>query len=218
MPIKAVLFDHDGTLVDSEIIHFSHWRDVLRRHGAELSQDEFCRRYVGVPVEANAQDMVRRFGLSATAQTLLDDKEQATADFLRTQAFPLMPGVIEVIEACRRQRLDLAVVTGGGAPGVVASLREYACFSHFTTMVTSDDVAHSKPAPDVYLLAMQRLGLPPEACLAIEDTQAGVSAARAAGLRCLAVPNDMSRAHDFSAATGRCSSLQAALGWIEQQS
>ncbi|MBV8046750.1 MAG: HAD-IA family hydrolase, partial [Paludibacterium sp.] len=100
---------------------------------------------------------------------------------------------------------------------VAASLREHACFSHFATMVTRDDVAYSKPEPDVYLLALERLELLPDECVAVEDTEAGVRAALAAGLRCVAVPTDLSREHDFSGASARCGGLAEAWAWIDAQ-
>ncbi|TDR76544.1 HAD family hydrolase [Paludibacterium purpuratum] len=217
MTIKAVLFDHDGTLVDSEIIHYRLWCEVLGAHDVELSLDDYRQHYVGVPGDENARDMVRRFGLSAAPDALFTAKDDATRAYLHARAFPLMPGVPEVLQACRRRRCDLAVVTGANAQGVTASLREHNCFAHFATMVTRDDVAYSKPEPDVYLLALERLELLPSECVAVEDTEAGLQAALAAGLRCVAVPTDLSREQDFTGASARCDSLMDAWAWIDRQ-
>ncbi|BEV72522.1 MULTISPECIES: HAD family phosphatase [unclassified Paludibacterium] len=217
MTIKAVLFDHDGTLVDSEMIHYRLWYDVLRLHGVDLPLPVYQQRYAGVPSDDNARDMVTRFELDVAAETLFAAKDQRTVDYLAQQAFPLMPGVPEMLDACRRHRLDLAVVTGANQHGVAASAREHACFSRFATMVSRDDVRFSKPEPDVYLLALERLELKAEECIAIEDTESGARAAHAAGIRCIAVPTALSQHHDFSGAETRCGNMGEAWHWIEQR-
>lgn len=200
VPLRAVLLDHDGTLVDSEPIHYQVWRDVLARHGFALSEAQYRAHYAGVPTLANAVDLVQRFGVAADPVALAEAKNAATRDVLARSAFALLPGVREAIDAFAGLGLALAIVTGASGFGVNATLRAYGIASRFSAVVSGDDVRHSKPAPDCYLLALERLGVAADECVAIEDTEPGVAAAAAAGIRCLAVPTAMSRHHDFSRA------------------
>ena len=215
MPIKAVLFDHDGTLVDSEPTHFRMWQEVLTPYGVALSEKQYRDNYAGVPTAANAVDMVSRFAIDEVPAVLADAKNSATRTFLSRTAFSLMPGVREVLPLFRSGGLRLAIVTGAGSNGVQATLRVHALHEFFETVVSGDDVKRSKPAPDCHLLAIERLGLRPSECIAIEDTEHGVNAATSAGIACLAVPTDMSKHHDFSKATAVLGELGAAASWIQ---
>jgi HAD superfamily hydrolase (TIGR01509 family) len=212
--IKAVLFDHDGTLVDSEPTHWRLWQDVLRTHGAELTEQHYKDYYAGMPTAANAADLAERFAIDKDPAALAEDKYAITRRFLSRNAFPLMPGVREVLPLFQAGGLRLGIVTGAGRNGVEATLRAHKLHGVFETIVTSDDVKYSKPAPDCYLLAAKKLGLAPEDCVAIEDTEHGVAAAAAAGVACLAVPNEMSKHHDFGKATQVFGDLIATVAWV----
>ncbi len=218
-PLKAVLFDHDGTLVDSEKVHFCFWREALARHGAALEETEFRRHFVGVPGKYATVGAVQRHGLQVTAADLTLQKNALCDAYLASQAFPLMPGVPEAVAALHhRHGLRLAIVTGGGPEGVLATLRAHPWAAQsFDTVVSAADVEHSKPAPDVYLLALRRLGLRADEAIAFEDTAAGVAAASAAGLRCVAVTHEHSAHQDFSAAAFVCAGMGEALAWLQGQ-
>ncbi|MBS1227175.1 MAG: family phosphatase [Proteobacteria bacterium] len=215
MPIKAIFFDHDGTLVDSEPIHYQLWRDVLAAHGVALGESLYRDCYAGIPTADNAVDLVARFAIDASPAALAEAKNLATRRFLAQHAFPLMPGVRDAVAQCHGAGRRLAIVTGAGADGVQTTLRQHSLSEFFETVVSGDDVTNSKPAPDCYLLAVRRLGLLPSECIAIEDTEHGVNSAVAAGVACLAVPNEMSRNHDFSQASAVFDDLAAAVSWIE---
>ena len=214
MRISAVLFDHDGTLVDSEPTHFQIWQKVLAPYGVALSEKQYKDYYAGVPTAANAVDMVSRFAINEVPATLADAKNSATRTFLSRSAFSLMPGVKEVLSLLRSDGLRLAVVTGAGRNGVEATLRAHSLHDFFETVVSGDDVRQSKPAPDCYLLAIERLGLSPSECIAIEDTEHGVNAATSAGITCLAVPTAMSEHHSFAKAAAVLSELSASVPWV----
>jgi len=214
LTIKAILFDHDGTLVDSEPTHCRLWQEVLRTHGAVLTEQHYKDYYAGMPTAANAADLAERFAIEDSAATLAEAKYAITRRFLARNAFPLMPGVREVLPLFQANGLRLAIVTGAGRNGVEATLRAHSLHGIFETIVTSDDVRYSKPSPECYLLAVERLGLEAQDCVAIEDTEHGVAAAAAAGVACLAVPNEMSKHHDFSRATAVFSDLVSAAAWV----
>ncbi|MDI5983397.1 HAD-IA family hydrolase [Halomonas sp. M4R5S39] len=214
MTIRAILFDHDGTLVDSEPVHFQMWQQILERRGITLSEKMYKACYAGKPTDANAVDMVERFHLSGSHEELVSEKSTATQQRLKCTAFSLRPGVKEVLHYLYQRGVTLGVVTGAGRNGVEATLRDNALHALFSTVVSGDDVNASKPAPDVYLLAMKRLGLAASQCLAIEDTEHGVKAATGAGISCIAIPNDMTFQHDFSKAAAIIDDFDDLLVWL----
>lgn len=217
MPFKAVLFDHDGTLVDSEGQHLALWNQVLAPYGLALTQAQYKDFYAGVPTDANAADLVERFGVKETAGELARLKNACAQAYLQANAFPLMSGVRESIAQLQAAQLRLGVVTGARGYAIAATLRSHELAPVFETVVSADDVVHSKPAPDCYLLALQRMGMQAHETVAFEDTEHGVAAAIAAGLACVAIPTEMSATHDFSAATVTVPSMQDAVRWALAQ-
>ncbi|RYF80435.1 MAG: HAD family phosphatase [Comamonadaceae bacterium] len=212
--LQAVLFDHDGTLVDSEPVHLLLWQQVLAPLGVTLDLVTYQAHHAGMPTPANAQALVQRFALNLSASQLADAKHEATVQWLAAQPFPLMPSAREVLHRLRAAGLKLAIVTGAEAAGAQRTLQGHGLQGFFDTVVSGDDVVRSKPAPEAYQLAMTRLGLPPEACVAVEDTETGVSAAVDAGLRVLAVPHALSAHQDLSRATERFDDLTQATNWL----
>jgi HAD superfamily hydrolase (TIGR01509 family) len=120
-----------------------------------------------------------------------------------------MPGLFELIDALDARRIKRAVASSGVRSYVEAVLRSIGAAGRFEVVVTADDVANGKPAPDAFLRAAERLDAKPQACLVLEDAPNGIAAARAAGMRCAAVPNDFTRKLDLSAADYSMPSLHA---------
>jgi len=215
MKLRAVLFDHDGTLVNSEPLHFELWAKILKEgYGFSLTEEHYRLHYAGVPACANAIDLVERFGIKEEPWRLAHAKNIATDEYLTHAAFPLMKGVQDSVEAVHGLGLQLAVVTGASASGVRATFKAYGFDQQFSLIVSNEDVQRSKPAPDCYLLAMRKLGLSPAECIAIEDTQPGLQAAQSAGLRCLVVPSEMSKHQDFRHATAVCNEMSEAIDLV----
>jgi HAD superfamily hydrolase (TIGR01509 family) len=211
---KAVLFDHDGTLVASEELHFAHWQQVLARYGAALTESLYQKHYAGMPSVDNARDAIERFGLSVEPAALSEQKNETTRAYLENAAFPLMPGVVASIARCQAAGLRLGVVTGARGFMAAATLRSHDLAPAFETVVSADDVVNNKPAPDGYLLALQRMGLQAHEAVALEDTEHGVAAATSAGLACVARPTPMSASHDFRAATAVRPTMADAVQWL----
>lgn len=218
MALKAILFDHDGTLVDSEGVHYQMWLEVLNPYGVSLSSEQYMQIYSGMPTRDNARDLVERFQLNAVVDELVAKKLEIAHAYLEDNAFPLMAGAQDILDYFQQQpNIQQAIVTGAGAEIVNATIRSHQLAAYFATIVSFDDVAQSKPAPDCYLLALERLGLQAEECIAIEDTEHGVAAAVGAGVSCLAIPNAQSQAHNFSKATAILPNLMAAQAWIQKR-
>ncbi|WP_020396306.1 HAD family hydrolase [Thiolinea disciformis] len=199
--LKAVLFDHDGTLVDSEATHYALWSKILAQYEKCLSESDYMVYYSGLPSHANAERLKREFLLVPSVTELVDMKLAYSRAFLEQQGFPLMAGAQQVLGYFYALGLPLAVVTGAGREEVEKSLAHHHLLSYFKTLVSCQDVERGKPFPDGYRLALARLGIKPEQALAFEDTEHGVNAAAAAGIPVIAIPNAMSERHDFAKAS-----------------
>lgn len=182
--IKAVVFDLDGVLIDSEPIWERVTRDLLARYGrtfdrviADQHMGMRLRDVVAAVLEAH--DLVA--DPEAFARELLDD---LLAEFDRS--LEKTPGAEEALELARSLGLAVGLATGSPRRVADAVLARYGW--RFDTVCTGDDVERGKPAPEIYQLAAERLGVDPRACVAIEDSRNGVRAAKAAGMACIAVP------------------------------
>jgi HAD superfamily hydrolase (TIGR01509 family) len=214
MNLKAILFDHDGTLVDSEVTHFQIWKDILKKYDVGLTQQDYKASHSGTPTPRNAEIMVKKYHLKIVPTELAEEKEKLTHEFLSENTFPLMPDSRATIEYFYSSGLKLGVVTGAGRFGVKSTLQGHQIEKYFDVITTGEDVTKSKPDPAVYLLAMKNLGVKPDECVAIEDTENGIRSAIAAGLICCAVKNDYSAGHDLSIATEVFDTMNNAKNWI----
>ena len=179
----TLLFDHDGTLINSERVHFTLWQEIVASYGAELTDEFYCKAMAGIPVKQNAKDVVE-------------------------------PHAAETIKACADKGYTIGIVTGGSTLSVEKTLANYGLAQYISCVVAVEDVTHSKPAPDCYQLAMEKLGVSAAQCVAIEDTHTGMQSAVSAEIPCVVIPTTQSATHDFSKATSRYESLPL---WLEQE-
>ena len=181
----GVIFDMDGVLVASGPAHAASWRLVARRDGLEISDADFKKQF-GRP----SRDIVRTIWGEQTSDanvTRIDDaKEAAYRDLVRGMV-PLTIGVRETLHGLRAAGLKLAIGTSGPRENVELVLQESRLAPLFDAVVTGFDVLHGKPAPDCFLLAAQRIGLPANACVVVEDAPVGIQAALAAEMKCIAL-------------------------------
>jgi 2-haloalkanoic acid dehalogenase type II len=186
--VRAVVFDCDGTLVDSEPLSAEAWRSELARHGYSLQQEDldevrgktyadvhefFARRVEGLPA---ADEFWTRF--SGTLFELFESRLTPFEDAVATARELRERGVrVAIASSSPRERLD-------------ATLRAAGLEDLFEVTVAGDEVERGKPAPDLFLAAAERLGVPPEECVAVEDAPSGVEAALAAGMKVVAVARE----------------------------
>ena len=215
-PLHAVLFDLDGTLVDSESLHMESANRMLKRLARPLSQEEFAP-YIGWCEETFWADLKARFDLPGSPGELA---ELRTAEYLRilhSARIEPLPGVRQLLDHLVERGLPRAVASSSPRNQIDASLRSAGLHSYFTVRVSGhEDVARGKPAPDVYLAAAAALGVEPEHCLAIEDSPTGVAAARAAGAYVIAVPCPSHPAEDLSGAHRRLGTVNEIVPLIDR--
>ncbi|AXR05345.1 HAD family hydrolase [Salinimonas sediminis] len=210
---KAILFDHDGTLIDSEAVHFALWQQVLNAYDITLEREFHDEKMAGIPVNQNAKDVIAHFSLDADPAELADQKHALTAQYLAEQAFPLMDDAKAAIERCYEAGFTLAIVTGGSRLSLEKTLTTHGFSDMFSATVAVEDVAHSKPAPDCYQKVLAMLELDGSETVAVEDTMYGMQAALGAGIACIAIPTENSSDHDFTGAVGRFDSLTQ---WLDE--
>jgi HAD superfamily hydrolase (TIGR01509 family) len=178
--IAAALFDFDGTLVDTMPLHYQAYREVLAEVDIELTPEDFYGNIGG-----NARESIPKFlrGRSCTLSTadIHARKKQRIGELLATGEIPVLETakLLEVFSG----RLTMGLVSSGSRPGIDVVLDRLNWRRHFAAIVTGEDTVHGKPAPDLFLLGAERLGIKPELCIAFEDTDAGVASARNAGMR-----------------------------------
>ncbi len=213
--IQAVLFDLDGLLADSEPLQKAAWHTYLAQHGHALNPS-LIERMFGLRLWESAELVRVELGLSFPVEQIMTERDEV---FLRSLANTLqpMPYAREAVAAARRHKLYTALATSGHRRYVQIALREIRLTSGFDVIVTGDAVTRGKPDPDIFLRAAALLDLPPAQCVVVEDTLHGITAARAAGMLAVAVPNALTRELDFSAADMIYPSLQAFCTWLEQQ-
>ena len=180
----AYLFDCDGTIVDSMPLHYKAWKQILGEWNCEFSEERFyaCG---GMPIVEIISTLNKEYGLSMPVETLAARKESLYFELL-----PELKPVPEVVEHIFDQhgKIPFAVVSGSTRDSVVASLTALRLLDRFDALVCAGEYRNSKPHPEAFLLAAEKLGVPPNACLVFEDTDMGIEAATAAGMKSARVP------------------------------
>ena len=189
--IDAILFDIDGTLIDSDPIHVAVFADLLAEHGQEIDEAFYLEHVHG------------RLNADVFAELLPDEDPEAMSDLKEAEYRRRLerhsdidrrvPGVTAFIGRCEGLGLKLAAVTNAPRDNAPASLAAVGLADRFETLVVAADVPRGKPAPDPYLEAMRRLGVTPERCLIFEDSPSGIAAGLAAGAQVIGLSTSLSR-------------------------
>lgn len=174
------IFDCDGTLADSMPLHFQAWQQALVSHGAPFvfDWDLFVSR-AGKTLEVTVHELNQQFSSTLDALAVARLQRKIYAELL-----PSVGPVAEVVELVHRlvHRYPLAVASGGDRSTVETTLANLGILDAFNAVVTAEDVVHGKPAPDMFLLAAERIGVAPENCVVFEDSLLGIEGARAANM------------------------------------
>ena len=175
----GLIFDCDGTLIDSMPLHYQAWVAVLRRYNLEFPEARFYE-WAGVSVEEIVHRLATAQGVVVDARIIAEERDHCFHTLAQSAPRP----VNAVVEIARRfhGQLPLAVATGSTQASAEASLRGIGILDWFDAVVSSQDVGRPKPSPDVFLMAAERIAVAPANCVAFEDGDAGLQAAREAGM------------------------------------
>ncbi len=184
--LGAVLWDMDGTLVDSEEYHWVSWRDTMADEHIALTRDRFMESFG----QRNDAILARWLGPDASTervQRIGDTKEELYRKLLREGGLAPLPGAAEWVKHLHREGWAQAIASSAPRANVAAVLEVIELGGCFQAIVSAEDVTKGKPDPQVFLTAASRLGVPPSRCIVVEDAPAGVEAARRAGMRSIGV-------------------------------
>jgi HAD superfamily hydrolase (TIGR01509 family) len=206
--IRALVFDFDGVIVDTESSDLRAWRDVFEDHGAELTLAVWAQV---IGTQEHHFDPIEHLELLLRMPV---DRARVAADFARrrlelTEVQPLLPGVRELVSYARGQGIKLAVASSSSRDWVEGLLDSRGILSDFDCVCCREDVARTKPYPDLYIAALSCLGISALETVALEDSPNGIAAARAAGIYVVALPNPVTAELDLSGADAHLESLAA---------
>jgi HAD superfamily hydrolase (TIGR01509 family) len=206
--IRALVFDFDGLIVDTEVPIFRVWQRIYRERGQELPLERWLTI---IGSAAGPFDPIIDLG-QKTGQKL-DEREIKELERLyyqeATAIQQLLPGVLDYLVGARKLGIKTAVASSSTRKWVMDHLNRFGIGEHFDAIVCREDVKRTKPDPELYRTALQRVEVQPAEAIALEDSSNGVHAAKAAGLFCVAVPNPLTADLDLSEADLRLISLEA---------
>ncbi len=201
---KAFIFDMDGVIIDSEPIHARAKLAVLEEYGVKLADPKAeLEAFVGRSAKDFWQTMKARYShiLKPEWHVMADRKYEIYMDILANdKTLKPIEGVVDLLQRLQDKGYHIALGTSSVRTMAETVLKQLEVIDFFEEIATSDEVEKAKPAPDIYLKAAEKLGLKPEDCNVVEDAAAGVRAAKAAGMYCIAIVNPSSGAQDLSPA------------------
>jgi beta-phosphoglucomutase family hydrolase len=195
---KAVIFDMDGVIVESEDAHIKAEKQIMLERGVNVSGDEL-HEYTGSTARFMFTKLREKYKLKDSVETLEMEKEEILLKLIRNDIEPVA-GVLVLIKRLNLRHIRLAVASGSSKQVVNYLLEKMKVASLFDAIVGAEDVQRSKPAPEIFLTAAQRLNVRPEECVVIEDANLGVEAAKKAGMKCVGYKNLHSGNQDLSEA------------------
>ena len=193
----AIVLDMDGLMVDTEPLSRRAWDQVLAMYGHTLDHAIY-NSIIGYRFDESAATLIKTYDLPANIDTLARQKETKLAT-IRASGIPVMPGLYELHAAINRRALPWSVATSSPRDHALEILQQIGLQDSCRIIAAGDEVPRGKPAPDIYLLAAERLGISPAHCMALEDSSPGCRSALAAGMMVGAIPNRDTKTADFSA-------------------
>lgn len=201
--ISTLIFDLDGLLADTEKLHCRAYQDALARHGFLLTEQDYAEHWI--LNGGSIREFIEARGLSIDPDMVRRAKAKRYGELVRSGVEP-MPGALSLLSKVSGWK-RLALATSSYEDDAHAVLQALGIVSYFSCIATRSNVAKVKPYPDLFLSVAHRLGETPNNCLVFEDSEKGVKAAGAAGMKCIAIPNIHTAKHDFGMATMVVSSL-----------
>jgi len=198
-PTRAVLWDLDGTLVDSREHHWRAWHAAMAADGITITEEQFAASFG----QRNDAILTGWLGARATPDFIArvgDDKERRFRELVERDGVILLPGVSHWVRTLGADRWVQAIASSAPRLNVEVTHRALGMAEWFQAVVTAEDVRHGKPDPEVFLVAAQRVAVPPTRCVVVEDAAAGIEAARRAGMRSIGVGPGVGTAADITVA------------------
>lgn len=197
--IQAIVFDFDGTILDTELADYQAWNETFQEYGASMALALWQEQIGTVSTDFDPHRLLEeQIGMLLDRQVLREKRRKRLLELVAIEA--VKPGVVSLITQAQQAGIRLGVASSGTRDWVEGHLATHGLRQHFSVVRTSADVQRVKPDPELYLSTLAVLGVEPCQALAIEDSRNGMLAAKRAGMHCLVVPNPMTRDLNFSEA------------------
>ena len=205
--VQAIIFDFDGTILETEVPDYRSWQEVYAEYGGTLPLETWLECVGGgAGIFDPYAYLEEQTGVSVDRQAI---RERRTPRYhALVAAEPIRAGVLPLLAECRAKGLRLGIASSSNRAWVEDYLAERDLMHYFDVIRTSDDVDEVKPNPALYRTAVEKLGVSPEMAVAIEDSHNGMLGAKRAGLKCVVVPNPVTESQDFSMADLRLKTLE----------
>lgn len=211
--IRALIFDLDGLLTDTERIYILAYQMAFRDFGVVLKEEDYIRLWINEG--KSIQDYLDEKGLHLDEQDIRQKRKDYYASILEDELRP-MPFALEILEAFKG-KVPMALATASAEDALVLVLKSLGLRDYFDVIISASDVSKSKPDPEMFLKAARALGVKPEECMVLEDARKGLLAAKACGMKSIVVPNAYTEVSDLSDATYRVENLEEARSLIERE-
>lgn len=195
--MKAIIFDMDGVLIDSEPMHMEIEQRMLQSIGVEISEEEMSQ-FIGTASQQMWETLINRYELKQSIDELHGVLTDYKTKYFSDEDLEAIPGVKELLVNIKANNIKLAVASSSPLEHINIIIEKLKIKDFFEIVVSGDHVEMSKPNPEIFHLAAKRLGVNPSECVVIEDSTHGVSAAKAAGMTCVAYdnPNSLNQVYD----------------------
>jgi len=198
MMIKAVIFDLDGVLIDSEKLKAEAWEKILEGYGIR-NAGEWYKNNIGTTRINLCKKIIEKFSLPVTPEEFAEKKIKTYSGIIQDRTEPIADAVdfLKLI----RDKFKIGLAAATNLKILEKQLKKIGIYDYFDVITSGEDeVKNNKPNPEIYIITAKKLGVRPDECVAIEDSYTGVESAKNAGMRCVAVPNDYTKKQDFSKA------------------
>lgn len=199
--VKAVIFDMDGVIIDSEPLHYDFGMKFLKKLGVNMSDEEYYT-FIGTTSSYMWSTVKKRYNLKNTVEELIEMERSGFFDFLSSPDMTIEPikYIPELLKSLHENNYKIGLASSSPIKVIEFIMESFKIRNYFDELVTGDFVKRSKPEPDVFLYTADKLGVLPEECVVIEDSHNGVLAAKRAGMKCIAYRNLHSGNQDISKA------------------
>ena len=215
--IKGVIFDMDGTMFDTEPISAFCWKKAGEQTGYAVT-DALVNSFLGKNMGAIAELLKQEFGQELDCNVIIDARQHCYKEYILEHGAPHKEGLVVLLNYLKEQGIPAAVSTSTDRKTAEMVIKRAGVYEYFNAFVYGDMVEKSKPAPDIFWMAAERIGVRPEECLVVEDSPAGVLAGKAAGGKTVFIPDRMLLTEEIKEGiSAELNNLEEVIGWMKQR-
>lgn len=195
--MKAVIFDMDGVIIDSEPIHFETDIQTMRHFGCNISEKEL-EKYVGTTNEYMYTDIKKNYKLNQSLEEIISFRSKLVKNKIINSNLEPIQGIKELLIDLKCKNIDIAIASSSPKDFIDTIVNKFKFMDYFKYIISGEEVSEGKPEPDIYIETSRKLGISPDECIVIEDSKNGVLAAKRAGMKCIGFKNINSGNQDLS--------------------